>query len=50
MQLTDKEVELLESKTKFDVGFPTDFIGEDWRVTGKKPPTIAAQGPILLTR
>lgn len=50
IDLTAEEVELLESKMQFDVGFPADFIGQDWKLTGKPPAMVIAQGPLVLKR
>jgi aryl-alcohol dehydrogenase-like predicted oxidoreductase len=35
IQLTPKQIEALESVVPFDIGFPSNFIGADPRVTGK---------------
>lgn len=46
IKLTQKQVEFLESHTKFDVGFPSNFIGQDSHITGTTAPLVAATAPL----
>nr|POE63721.1 putative aryl-alcohol dehydrogenase aad14 [Quercus suber] len=48
LHLTREEVTFLESKNNFNVGFPANFVGEDWNLTGKTSGVIAAGGPLVL--
>jgi aryl-alcohol dehydrogenase-like predicted oxidoreductase len=41
MRLTEEQVAFLESVKEFDVGYPTEFIGEDPNVTGVAGPMTA---------
>lgn len=50
IHLTQKELEFLESKREFDIAFPADFIGQDWKLTGKPSAMIASQGPLVFER
>lgn len=47
IKLTRDEVSFLESKQDFDVGFPADMLGQDWRLTGKPSVGICGQGPLV---
>ncbi|EYE96051.1 Aldo/keto reductase [Aspergillus ruber CBS 135680] len=42
LQLTAEQIEYLESQNPFDVGFPSNFIGPDPKVTGKASFLLAA--------
>ncbi|KAJ5092606.1 Aldo/keto reductase [Penicillium alfredii] len=42
IRLTQKQIDFLESATSFDVGFPSNFIGPDPKVTGS-PGTLLTQ-------
>lgn len=46
LTLTEEDVQSLESVSEFDYGFPTTFIGQDWRLTGKPALALISQGPI----
>lgn len=46
IKLTQEQIEYLESVKPLDVGFPSNFIGADPRVTGKAPPLVAGSGVI----
>nr|POE51669.1 putative aryl-alcohol dehydrogenase aad14 [Quercus suber] len=48
LSLTHEEVAYLESKNNFNIGFPANFIGEDWNLRGKTSGVIAAGGPLVL--
>ncbi|KIW89883.1 uncharacterized protein Z519_09312 [Cladophialophora bantiana CBS 173.52] len=37
VKLTDEQIKYLESETDFDVGFPSDFLGESPVASGKSP-------------
>ncbi|KAJ5969657.1 hypothetical protein N7501_005905 [Penicillium viridicatum] len=45
IRLTAEQIEYLESQKPFDVGFPSNFIGPDPRVTGKTSFLMAASAP-----
>lgn len=49
IRLTPKQIEYLESQTDFDVGFPSNFIGESPQLTGKSSWTVAATAQIAYT-
>lgn len=44
IRLTEKQIQFLESATEFDVGFPTNFIGQDPATTDGKPSFLAQTG------
>lgn len=44
IRLTEKQIQFLESATEFDVGFPTNFIGQDPATTDGKPTFLAQTG------
>ena len=46
VKLTSEEVKYLEGQKAFDIGFPSTFIGSDWRLTGEPSAASIAQGPI----
>ncbi|KAK9327439.1 NADP-dependent oxidoreductase domain-containing protein [Lipomyces starkeyi] len=46
IKLTNEQIEYLESVKPFDVGFPTNFIGEDPKITGKAGRLLAASAPL----
>jgi aryl-alcohol dehydrogenase-like predicted oxidoreductase len=50
LRLTAAQVEYLEGQTRFDVGFPGNFIGPDPRVTGKASFLLAANGAYSFVR
>jgi aryl-alcohol dehydrogenase-like predicted oxidoreductase len=50
LRLTAAQVEYLESQTRFDVGFPGNFIGPDPKVTGKASFLLAANGVYSFVR
>lgn len=50
LRLTAAQVEYLESQTRFDVGFPSNFIGPDPKVTGKASFLLAANGAYSFVR
>lgn len=50
LRLTAAQVEYLEDQTRFDVGFPGNFIGPDPRVTGKASFLLAANGAYSFVR
>ncbi|KAF4150891.1 hypothetical protein CNMCM6069_005273 [Aspergillus lentulus] len=50
LRLTAAQVEYLESQTRFDVGFPGNFIGPDPKVTGKASFLLAANGAYSFVR
>ena len=41
IRLTDAQIRYLESQTDFDVGFPSNFVGESPAATGQSPPLLA---------
>ncbi|KAK3315681.1 NADP-dependent oxidoreductase domain-containing protein [Apodospora peruviana] len=47
LRLTDKQVEYLESVTKFEIGFPGSMIGQDPNVTGEAQPILGIQSAFL---
>ncbi|OAL28364.1 hypothetical protein AYO20_09481 [Fonsecaea nubica] len=46
IKLTDEQIRFLESQTTFDPGFPTNFLGESPRASGKTPWTLAASASL----
>ncbi|GFF69926.1 hypothetical protein CNMCM6936_001623 [Aspergillus lentulus] len=50
LRLTAAQIEYLESQTRFDVGFPGNFIGPDPKVTGKASFLLAANGAYSFVR
>lgn len=48
VKLTSEEVKYLEGQKAFDIGFPSTFIGSDWRLTGEPSAASIAQGPISI--
>jgi len=46
IKLTKEQVEFLESHTKFEVGFPMDFVGNDSGITGQSGPITAGVAKI----
>jgi aryl-alcohol dehydrogenase-like predicted oxidoreductase len=44
IRLTEKQIQFLESATEFDVGFPTNFIGQDPATTTGKASMLAQTG------
>jgi len=46
IKLTKEQVEFLESHTKFDVGFPMNFVGNDAGITGQSGPITAGLAKI----
>ncbi|KAL2865379.1 NADP-dependent oxidoreductase domain-containing protein [Aspergillus lucknowensis] len=42
LHLTDEQMALIESIKEFDLGFPLNFIGDDPRETGGRPPLMEA--------
>ncbi len=46
VKLTDEQMEFLESKTDFDVGFPGNFVGESPAATGKSSRMVAPTAQI----
>ncbi|KAF4211861.1 hypothetical protein CNMCM8980_000639 [Aspergillus fumigatiaffinis] len=50
LRLTAAQLEYLESQTRFDVGFPGNFIGPDPKVTGKASFLLAANGAYSFVR
>ena len=46
LKLTDDQMKYLESQTDFDVGFPSNFIGESPAVTGHSSDLVAATAQI----
>ncbi|KAJ5951960.1 Aldo/keto reductase [Penicillium vulpinum] len=50
LRLTAEQIEYLESQKQFDVGFPSNFIGPDPKVTGKAVFLLAANAPYAFVR
>jgi aryl-alcohol dehydrogenase-like predicted oxidoreductase len=50
LRLTASQMEYLEGQTPFDVGFPSNFIGPDPKVTGKASFLLAANGAYSFVR
>ncbi|KAI1116092.1 aryl-alcohol dehydrogenase [Nemania sp. NC0429] len=50
IKLTDKQIEELESATKFDIGFPGTFIGAELQETLKFPPLMTTAGTLAVVR
>ena len=46
IKLTKEQVEFLEGHTKFEVGFPLDFVGNDSGITGQSGPITAGVAKI----
>ncbi|KAH7014077.1 aryl-alcohol dehydrogenase [Microdochium trichocladiopsis] len=46
IRLTDEQISFLESVQPFDLGFPTNFLGDDPNVTGKNTSRIARAGAV----
>ncbi|KIX92907.1 uncharacterized protein Z520_11383 [Fonsecaea multimorphosa CBS 102226] len=46
VRLTAAQISYLESQTDFDVGFPSNFVGESPAATGHSPPLLAAVAQI----
>ena len=47
--LTAAQIERLEGVKPLDLGFPANFIGQDYHLTGKPSTLAAAQGPVDLS-
>lgn len=45
IKLTKEQMEFLESQTQFDVGFPTNFVGQAPQWTGQTPMILAGTAP-----
>lgn len=50
IKLTDEQIDRLESVRPFDLGFPTNFVGEDPRISGKANTLTAAIAPFAFVR
>ncbi|TGJ81364.1 hypothetical protein E0Z10_g7401 [Xylaria hypoxylon] len=50
INLTEKQIEYLESIAPFDLGFPYNYIGTDLNETGKCPTPIASAGHLAIVR
>lgn len=50
LQLTAEQIEYLESRNPFDVGFPNNFIGPDPKVSGKASFLLAANASYSFVR
>ena len=48
IQLTAEEIQFLEKRKDFDIGFPASFVGQDWKLTGKPSEAIVSQGPFVV--
>jgi len=48
IKLTTEQIEYLESVKPFDIGFPSNFIGPDPRVTGRFTGLAAASAPLVI--
>jgi diketogulonate reductase-like aldo/keto reductase len=48
MKLTDEQVKYLESQTEFEPGFPSNFIGEDPKGTGKPQHLLLVAAPMAV--
>jgi hypothetical protein len=46
VRLTDQQIEFLESRTSFDLGFPGNFVGESPMATGKSSRMVATSAKI----
>jgi aryl-alcohol dehydrogenase-like predicted oxidoreductase len=46
IKLTDEQIKYLESQTDFDVGFPSNFVGESPEATGKSSWVVAGSAQI----
>ncbi|OCT46475.1 putative aryl-alcohol dehydrogenase AAD14 [Cladophialophora carrionii] len=46
IRLTDEQIHYLESQTEFDVGFPSNFVGESPEATGKSSSMVAGTAQI----
>ncbi|ETI28754.1 hypothetical protein G647_01205 [Cladophialophora carrionii CBS 160.54] len=46
IKLTDEQIQYLESQTEFDVGFPSNFVGESPEATGKSSWIVAGTAQI----
>lgn len=49
IKLSDEQIQYLESQTEFDPGFPSTFVGEPSKITGKSPWLLAASAQIAYT-
>ncbi|KJK68709.1 Aldo/keto reductase family protein [Aspergillus parasiticus SU-1] len=50
IRLTEAQIEYLESIKPFDFGYPTNYIGEDPRITGKASGVLATTGPLAFVK
>lgn len=50
IRLTEKQVEYLESVKPFEVGFPSNFLGQDPNVTGHAGGLLAQSAPLAFVR
>jgi len=50
IKLTAKQIEYLESIKPLDVGFPSNFIGEDPKVTGSASGLLASNAPLAFVK
>jgi aryl-alcohol dehydrogenase-like predicted oxidoreductase len=46
IKLSDEQIQYLESQTEFDVGFPSTFVGESPKATGKSSWIVAGSAQI----
>ncbi|KAK5448037.1 putative aryl-alcohol dehydrogenase aad14 [Exophiala xenobiotica] len=46
IKLTDEQIKFLESQTNFDVGFPSNFVGESPKATGESSMIVATTAKI----
>ncbi|KAK5264622.1 putative aryl-alcohol dehydrogenase aad14 [Exophiala xenobiotica] len=46
IKLTDEQIKFLESQTNFDVGFPSNFVGESPKATGQSSMIVATTAKI----
>lgn len=50
IKLTPEQIEYLESVTPFDLGFPSNLIGQDPRLTGKATGLLAGSAPYAFVK
>ncbi|KAH2940615.1 hypothetical protein KXV95_002086 [Aspergillus fumigatus] len=50
IKLTEEQIKYLESVNHFDPGFPSNFLGEDPRVSGKAGRLLATSAPLAFVR
>lgn len=50
IKLTNEQIESLEAVTNFDIGFPSNFIGIDPKITGKAQGLLATSAPLSFVR